>query len=247
VIFRPDFRPPRRLSVAYDILRLPRVARPLRLALYVVLALLLLPYLLTVFYSVVNPVSTLMVWRAVTGQRVERIYVPIDRIAPALPLTVVIAEDGRYCSHRGVDFTEINKAIEDAEGLDDIRGGSTITQQVAKNLFLWGGRSFVRKALEFPLALWIDLVLPKRRAMEIYLNIAEWGPDGEFGVEAGAKKAFNKPSSQLSAGEAALLAAILPNPKRRSAMQPRPGVRRIAGIVQGRADRARSIDACLKR
>ena len=83
--------------------------------------------------------------------------------------------------------------------------------------------------------------------MEIYLNIAEWGPNGEFGVEAGAKKAFSKPSNQLSPGEAALLAAILPNPKRRSAMQPRPGIRRIAGIVQSRAGRARSIDACLKR
>jgi monofunctional biosynthetic peptidoglycan transglycosylase len=138
-------------------------------------------------------------------------------------------------------------ALDDAEDITDARGGSTLTQQLAKNLFLWPGRSFVRKALEFPLALWIDLVLPKRRAMEIYLNVAEWGPDGEFGVEAGAKKAFNKSPNQLSAGEAALLAAVLPNPKRRSAMQPRPGVRRIAGIVQGRADRARSIDACLKR
>ena len=115
---------------------------------------------------------------------------PISRISPALPLTVVISEDGRFCSHHGVDFTEINNAIEEAEGLDDLRGGSTITQQVAKNLFLWPGRSFVRKALEFPLALWIDLVLSKRRVLEIYLNIAEWGPDGEFGAEAGSPAGF---------------------------------------------------------
>ncbi len=90
--------------------------------------------------------------------------------------------------------------MEDADDIPRSRGGSTITQQTAKNLFLWPGRSFVRKALELPLALWIDLVLPKRRIMEIYLNIAEWGPNGEFGVEAGARHAFNKPAAQLIRG-----------------------------------------------
>ena len=99
-----------------------------------------------------------------------------------------------------------------ADDIDEVRGGSTITQQIAKNLFLWPGRSFVRKGLEFPLALWIDLVLPKRRIMEIYLNIAEWGPNGEFGVEAGARRAFGKSARDLSRYEAALLAAMLPNP-----------------------------------
>ena len=95
-----------------------------------------------------------------------------------------------------------------------MRGGSTIAQQTAKNLFLWPGRSVVRKALEFPLALWIDLVLGKRRVMEIYLNIAEWGPNGEFGAEAAARHAFGKSARDLSAREAALLASILPNPRR---------------------------------
>ena len=160
---------------------------------------------------------------------------PLERIAPVLPRTVIASEDGRFCAHRGIDWTELQAAIEDADDITEARGGSTITQQTAKNLFLWPGRSFIRKGLEFPLALWIDLVLPKRRIMEIYLNIAEWGPNGEFGVEAGARYAFNKPASQLSAGEAALLAAMLPNPKRRSAKPPRPGVRRVAGIVQARA------------
>jgi monofunctional biosynthetic peptidoglycan transglycosylase len=246
VIFRPDSPPPRRFSVAHDILRLPRVARPLRLVLYVVLALLLLPYLLTVLYSVMNPVSTLMVWRTLTGQRVERTYLPIDRISPALPLAVLVAEDGRFCSHAGVDFTEIGNAIEDAEGLEDLRGGSTITQQVAKNLFLWGGRSYVRKALEFPLALWIDLVLSKRRVLEIYLNIAEWGPDGEFGAEAGARRAFGRPAEGLSRGQAALLAAILPNPVTRDARRPGPGVRRLAGLYQARAGRSPEVANCIK-
>lgn len=246
MIYRPDLRPPRRLSVAYDILRLPRLSRPWRAALYGALGLLLLPYLLTVLYSVINPVSTLMLWRGLTGQRVERTFVPIARISPALSSAVVIAEDGRYCSHYGVDFTEINNAIEDAEGLGDLRGGSTITQQVAKNLFLWPGRSFVRKGLEFPLALWIDLVLPKRRVLEIYLNIAEWGPDGEFGAEAGARRAFGRSADGLSRYQAALLAATLPNPVTRDARRPGPGLRRLAGIYEGRAGRSPEAANCVK-
>ena len=221
-----------------------RVARWLIVA---VAALLFLPYLLTPLYRVIDPVSTLMLTRWVLGKRVERAFVPLERIAPVLSRSVIASEDGRFCSHHGVDWTELQASIEDAEDITEARGGSTITQQTAKNLFLWGGRSFVRKALEFPLALWIDLVLPKRRVLEIYLNIAEWGPNGEFGVEAGSRYAFNKPAAQLSAGEAALLAAMLPNPKRRSAKQPRPGVRRIAGIVQGRAARSGPIDACLRK
>ena len=211
-----------------------------------VVAVLLLPYLLTPLYRVVDPVSTLMLARWALGKRVEWTFVPLDRIAPVLARSVVASEDGRFCTHRGVDWTELQASIDDADDITEARGGSTITQQTAKNLFLWGGRSFVRKALEFPLALWIDLVLPKRRVMEIYLNIAVWGPNGEFGIEAGARHAFNKPALQLIAGEAALMAAMLPNPKRRSAKQPRPGVRRIAGIVQTRAARSGGIDGCLR-
>jgi monofunctional biosynthetic peptidoglycan transglycosylase len=208
--------------------------------------LILLPYFVAPLYRVINPVSTLMVGRWILGKRVERTWVSIDRVAPVLPRTVIASEDARFCSHRGVDLVEMRAALEDADDITDVRGGSTLTQQLAKNLFLWPGRSIVRKALEFPLALWVDLVLPKRRIMEIYLNIAEWGPDGEFGIEAGTRKAFGRSSRELSAPEAGLMAAILPNPKRRSAMQPRPGVRRIAGIVQARAARVRSIDACLR-
>ena len=211
------------------------------------IVLILLPYFVAPLYRVIDPVSTLMLGRWMLGKRVERTWVPLDRVAPVLPRTVIASEDARFCTHRGIDLVEMRAALEDADDITDVRGGSTLTQQVAKNLFLWPGRSIVRKGLEFPLALWIDLVLPKRRIMEIYLNIAEWGPNGEFGVEAGARKAFNKPSKELSPGEAGLMAAILPNPKRRSAMQPRPGVRRIAGIVQARAARAKSIDSCLRR
>jgi monofunctional biosynthetic peptidoglycan transglycosylase len=127
-----------------------------------------------------------------------------------------------------------------------MRGGSTVTQQTAKNLFLWQGRSVVRKALEFPLALWLDFVLGKRRVMEIYLNIAEWGPNGEFGAEAGARHAFGKSARDLTSREAALLASVLPNPLRRSAARPGPGVRRLAGIYEARAARSGSAE-CLRR
>lgn len=207
----------------------------LRRVVVIVLALMLLPYGLVLLYRFVNPVSTLMVWRWLQGQRVERTFVPLAQIAPTLPVTVIVAEDGRYCSHRGVDFQELRGIVEDAETFDDLRGGSTITQQTVKNLFLWQGRSVVRKVLEIPLALWADLVLPKRRMLEIYLNLAEWGPSGQFGAEAAARQAFGKSARQLSPSEAGLLAAILPNPVARSARQPRNEVRRLAGVYVARA------------
>jgi monofunctional biosynthetic peptidoglycan transglycosylase len=222
---------------------LSRLARALLTAAVI---LLLLPYLVVPLYRVVTPVSTLMLARWVTGQRVARSYMPIDRLAPILPLSVLVAEDDRFCSHHGIDWQEIHTAI--AQANDDIsraRGGSTITQQTAKNLFLWPGRSFVRKALELPLALWIDLVLPKRRIMEIYLNVAQWGPNGEFGAEAGARAAFGKSATDLDSREAAALAAILPNPVRRSARRPGPGVRRLVGIYQARARAGVALAFCL--
>jgi monofunctional glycosyltransferase len=228
----------------------------------------LLPYVLVPFYRFVNPVSTLMLWRWVTGQRVERTFVPLSQIAPALPLTVIMAEDGqfvplsqiapalpltvimaedgRYCSHPGIDFHELREIVQDADDLEDLRGGSTITQQTVKNLFLWPGRSVLRKILELPLALWTDLVLPKRRIMEIYLNIAEWGPNGQFGAEAAARFAFGKSARQLAPGEAGLLAAILPNPKRRSARQPPGNVRRLAGLYGARAARSAWAGECVR-
>lgn len=212
-----------------------------------ILVVLLLPYLITPLYLVVNPVSTLMLWRWAKRAPVVRTWAPLRTITPALPLSVIAAEDARYCTHRGIDFGELRAAIEDAADLSEMRGGSTITQQTAKNLFLWPGRSVVRKALEFPLALWIDLILGKRRVMEIYLNIAEWGPSGEFGAEAAARKAFGKSARELNAREAAALAAILPNPVLRSAGRPGAGVRRLAGIYEGRARKSPDLAACIRR
>ena len=211
----------------------------------VALVLLLLPYVLVPVYRVVTPVSTLMLARWLTGRSVVHTYMPIGALAPTLPLSVLVAEDDRFCSHHGIDWHEIHIAIQEADDLGEARGGSTITQQTAKNLFLWPGRSFVRKALEFPLALWIDLVLPKRRIMEIYLNIAQWGPHGEFGAEAGARAAFGRSAADLDRRQSALLASILPNPLQRSARLPGPGVRRLAGIYEARARSGATLAGCI--
>jgi monofunctional biosynthetic peptidoglycan transglycosylase len=172
--------------------------------------------------------------------------VPLTQIAPVLPLAVIVAEDGRFCSHHGVDFEELRGIFKDTEDFDQLRGGSTISQQTVKNLFLWQGRSVVRKILELPLALWADLVLSKRRIMEIYLNIAEWGPNGQFGAEAGSRFAFGKSARQIGSGEAARLAAILPNPRARSAGQPRGEVRRLTGIYVSRAAKSAWAAECVR-
>jgi monofunctional biosynthetic peptidoglycan transglycosylase len=209
-----------------------RIARNLLL---IVLGLLLVPYLLAPLYRAGHPVSTLMAWHYLTGAPMSRQWVDLAALSPSLPRSVVAAEDAKFCRHHGIDWGALREVIDDAEDGEVVRGGSTITQQVAKNLFLWPGRSVVRKALEFPLAIWMDLVLPKPRILEIYLNIAELGPSGQFGAQAGANYAFGHGASAVSPREAALLAAILPNPHLRSARNPGPGVRRLAGTYMARA------------
>jgi monofunctional biosynthetic peptidoglycan transglycosylase len=230
----PQFRKPTRWR---------RIA--LRVAI-VVLVLLLVPYAVAPFYRFIDPVSTPMLWRRLTGARVERIVVPLDRIAPVLPLTVILAEDGTFCRNRGIDLGAIREAFRQYDDDGVARGASTITQQVAKNLFLWSGRSVVRKMLEFPLALWINLVLPKRRVMEIYLNVAEWGPNGEFGAEAAARYAFGISARNLDALQAAELTSILPNPVRRSARNPSVLVRQLAAVHLRRAAAHPAFAACLR-
>jgi monofunctional biosynthetic peptidoglycan transglycosylase len=209
--------------------------------------LVLLPYAVAPLYRFVDPVSTPMLWRWATGKRVERINVPLDRVAPELKLAVIVAEDGSFCHNHGIDLGAMREALQQHSGdIGESRGASTITQQTAKNLFLWQGRSFVRKALEIPLAIWINLVLPKRRILEIYFNIAQWGPNGEFGAEAGAHFAFGKSAHDLNALQAAELAAILPNPVQRSARAPGPLVRRLAGVYESRAAEYGTLDACVR-
>jgi monofunctional biosynthetic peptidoglycan transglycosylase len=220
------------------------LSRLLWIVLLLIAIFLLVPYLLVPLYAVINPVSTLMLWRWANGARVERSFVPIERMAPALPVTVIAAEDGRFCRHRGIDWRELRERLEEVDDIGEAKGVSTITQQTAKNLFLWPGRSLIRKGLELPLALWIDFLLPKWRVLEIYLNIAEWGPTGQFGAQAASRYAFNKPVGAISAREAALLASVLPNPRRRSAKQPGPVVRRLAAIYEARGAAQAALATC---
>jgi monofunctional glycosyltransferase len=214
------------------------ILRIVRTLLMLILLVVMLPYLLAPLYRIGHPVSTLMAWRWLTGMAVSRQWIDLAAMSPWLPRSVVTSEDAKFCSHHGIDWDALRDVLDDAEDGEVARGGSTITQQVAKNLFLWQSRSVIRKALEFPLALWIDLVLPKRRILEIYLNIAELGPSGQFGAQAGSAYAFGRSASVLTPREAALLAAILPNPVARSARNPGPGVRRLAGIYVARAQAA---------
>jgi monofunctional biosynthetic peptidoglycan transglycosylase len=225
---------------------MPSLRRVAAVVAIVIAVLVLIPYVIAPLYRVIDPVSTLMLWRWATGARVERVWLPLDRVSPALPLAVIGAEDGTFCHNRGIDLGAMREALEQYDDTGRERGASTITQQAAKNLFLWQGRSIVRKALELPLAVWLYLVLPKRRVLEIYLNIVEWGPNGEFGAEAAARYAFGKSARNLNAREAAELASILPNPALRSARNPSPLVRRLAGVYERRAEDFPRLDACIR-
>lgn len=192
------------------------------------------------------PASMLMLGRALTGESVDQRWVDLDQISPNLVRAVISSEDGQFCTHFGVDLRELEAALRNAErtGLDEVRGASTITMQVAKNLFLWPSKDLLRKGLELGIAVVMEQVWPKHRILEVYLNIAEWGP-GIFGAEAAARHHFRKPAARLTSYEAALMAASLPNPHRRIAGKPGPHTRRIAGIVQARARTASRRVSCV--
>ena len=168
--------------------------------------------------SAIAPVSTLMMARWITGRPVDRRWVPLSAISPRLVASVILSEDGQYCRHHGVDLSALLDVVEKGDGTPS-RGASTLTMQVAKNLFLWPGRSYLRKALEIPLALLLDALWGKKRVLEAYLNVAEWG-DGLFGAEAAAEHDFRKAAASLSTREAALLATALPNPFLRNVTHP---------------------------
>lgn len=206
-----------------------------------------LPLVLALLYRVepIRPISTLMLSRAVTLQPIDRQWARIETVTPRLYQSVLMSEDGQFCSHHGVDLRELRAVIDDALDGERVRGASTITMQVARNLFLWNGRSYIRKALEVPLAIWIDLVLPKDRIMEIYLNIAEWGPEGQFGVKAAARFHFGRAPDALNARQSALLAVTLPNPHLRDPARPSAGMSRVANVIEGRAARSGAYVRCL--
>lgn len=189
---------------------------------------------LLLFRFVDPPATPLMVIRSIErGALVRQDSVALPTIAPTLTQAVIAAEDSRFCMHRGIDLGAVQEALEDYEETGRLRGASTITMQVARNLFLWPGGGFVRKAIEAPLALALDALWPKRRIMEVYLNIAEMG-DGLFGAEAAARAHFNKPAARLSSAEAARLAAVLPSPIRWNAARPTAYIERRTAIIQAR-------------
>ncbi len=179
-----------------------------------------LPLVLVVIYGFVPPpVTPLMGIRMLEGEGHSARWVPLDRIAPAMPEAVIAAEDNFFCEHGGFDWESIGTAVEEARAGKRLRGASTLTMQTAKNLFLWPGRSFIRKGLEAYLTLFIEAFWSKRRIMEVYLNVAEWG-HGVYGVEAAAQAHFQRSAATLSRRQAALLAAALPNPRVRTPGRP---------------------------
>lgn len=196
-------------------------------------------------YRFINPpFSMLMALQWASGTSIRQQWVPIERISPNLTRAVVVAEDGRFCQHWGVDFIEAARAIQRAsDGYP--RGASTITMQVAKNLFLVPTKSYVRKMVEIPLTFAIELAWPKRRILEIYLNIVEWGP-GIFGAEAASQAHFGRPAIGLSPRQAAQLAVSLPNPIVRDAGDPGPRTARRASTIQARAAGTRGATSCIE-
>ncbi len=193
--------------------------------------------LIVVYRFADPPFSALMLQRWLSGESVQKAFVPIDAMAPALVKTVLISEDGRFCEHRGIDLDAIQTALEKA-GDGTPRGASTISMQVAKNLIPVAlDRVMLKATTKVPLTLAIEVVWPKRRIMEIYLNIAEWGP-GVYGAEAAARHHFSKRALDLTDRGGGPLAVALPNPIARDAGKPGAGTRRLAGLIQARANRA---------
>jgi monofunctional glycosyltransferase len=170
-------------------------------------------------YRFVPPVSTLMLARLAEQQGADRQYVPLARISGNLRNAVIASEDARFCQHHGVDWGALRHVITHPGAAGPARGASTIPMQTAKNLFLWPSRSYLRKAIEIPLALMIDFAWPKRRILEVYLNLAQWG-QGIFGAEAAARHYFRKSAEKLDEKEAALLATALPSPQHRNPSRP---------------------------
>jgi monofunctional biosynthetic peptidoglycan transglycosylase len=219
--------------------------RPLlRWGLRVLIALAVLPPVLLLLYAVVPPPGTpLMLIRLFEGEGIHRQWVPLENIAPALPQRVIAGEDNLFCSHAGFDLAALRKAASGWLNGTSNAGGSTVSQQTAKNLFFWPGRSFLRKGLEAYATLWMEILWSKQRIMEVYLNIVEWGP-GLYGAEAAARHYFNVPSAALSTQQAALMAAVLPNPRRWSPAKPTAYIQNRAATLQRRSSQLGSLLDC---
>jgi monofunctional glycosyltransferase len=205
----------------------------------------LAPYLLTALYVFIDPpFSTLMLRQTLTGGPAAYEWRDLDQISPNLIAQIIAAEDGRFCKHHGVDWTALDRAADAVVDGKPKGGGSTITMERAKNLFLWNRPAILRKPFEIPLAAFMDFALGKSRVIEIYLNIVEWGP-GVYGAEAAAQHHFGKSAAGLTPQEAAQLAAALPNPKRRNAGNPGPRTMAFAHRLRMKALRERGDSVCV--
>lgn len=210
-----------------------------------VLLVLVSPLLLIPAYVwVTPPVSNLMLWRLAQGHGVTRNWTPVEQLSPNLINAVLSSEDGRFCLHHGVDWQAVEIVIDDLIDGGTPRGASTVTMQTVKNLFLWPSRSYVRKTLEVPLAIYADFFWSKERVAEIYLNMVEWGP-GLYGAEAASRRYFGKTAGRLTMREASLLATALPNPLARNPRNPSDGHQRLAKTVDARARKAAGLFSCV--
>lgn len=181
----------------------------------------------------------------VTLQGYERRWIRLDEAAPVLVHSVIASEDQTFCAHHGVEWQALQEQFERWRAGEDARGASTLTMQIARNLFLWQGPSPIRKALEVPLAVWLDAVLSKPRLMELYLNIVELG-DGVYGFEAASERAFDRSAADVSRQQAARLVAALPLPLERDAARPTRRQAALAGVIQGRARQMGAYIGCLE-
>jgi monofunctional glycosyltransferase len=226
-----------------------RLGKPRRrwqriLARALLLALLIPPVVIIVARFVAPPITPLMMIRLVQGHGLHHQWVDYESIAPALPRAIIASEDNLFCREAlGFDFAALRTQVEAWQDGDRPRGASTITMQAAKNLMLWPGRDPVRKLLEAWLTPQVALIWPKRRVLEVYLNIVEFGP-GIYGAEAAARAYFGKRASELSAREAALLAAVLPLPLKWSAASPSAHVRERAALIERRAGQIQPLLTC---
>ena len=221
-----------------------RAARIIAAALALIIA---SPVIGAVVYRFAPPPGTwTMLQRKLSGDVIVHPWTPLRKISPHLVRAVIAAEDSRFCAHKGLDIDAIEDAIEDNRKGGKRRGGSTISQQTAKNVFLWQGGGYVRKGFEAYFTLIAEPIWGKRRTMELYLNVAEWG-DGYFGAEAAAQGRFGKRAADLTPREAALLAAVLPSPNKWRAVNPGPYVRGRAATIRKRMEVVRNegLDRCV--
>jgi monofunctional glycosyltransferase len=205
----------------------------LRVAIVLLIA---VPALVLAYRFLPVPLTPLMVLRLLQGEGLAKRWVDYEELSPQLRRAVVASEDARFCTHYGFDWTEIEASWSDYQSGERLRGASTITQQTAKNLFLWPG-GWLRKIVEIYPTVLLELLWPKRRILEIYLNIVEWGP-GIYGAEAASRAYFGRSARLLTTSEAALMAAVLPNPRRWSPARPTEYIRSRAATIEARMSAA---------